>query len=314
MQENSPLSKRTTPARRANGEDAFSAYHPAVAFFYFVAVIGCAMFVMHPAFLALALAGGIAYRLHLGSRRGLGALAGMMVAACVLPAVINPLFNHEGATILMYLPSENPLTLESIVFGVATGVMLAAVVAWFGCYQIVMTSDKFIYLFGKALPALSLVFSMVLRFVPRFQEQFARVSYAQRCIGRDMASGGALSRARHGVRAMSIMATWALESSVETADSMRSRGYGLRGRTSFSLFRFDVRDGVLTGGIAGLRFAGLAGVATVALEICFFAMVLAAAPTALTWLSCAAFGALSALPLVIDCLDEMRWRYLRSKI
>lgn len=295
-------------------EDAFSSYHPAVAFCYFVAVIGCAMFVMHPAFLASALIGGIAYRLYLGSGRGMGAVAGMMVVACLLPAIINPLFNHEGATILMYLPSENPLTLESIVFGIATGAMLAAVVVWFGCYQIVMTSDKFIYLFGKLLPALSLIFSMVLRFVPRFQGQLSRVSYAQRCIGRDMASGGVAARARHGVKTMSIMATWALESSVETADSMRSRGYGLRGRTSFSLFRFDTRDGVLVGVIAALLAVVLAGLATGALDFFYFPMMTAPARTPLAVLSCAAFGILCALPLVIDCLDEMQWRYLRSKI
>ncbi len=295
-------------------EDAFSSYHPAVAFVYFVAVIGLAMFVMHPAFLAFALVGGVAYRLYLGAGRGVGAVAGMMAVACVLPAVINPLFNHEGATILMYLPSENPLTLESIVFGVATGAMLAAVVVWFGCYQIVMTSDKFIYLFGKILPALSLIFSMVLRFVPRFQAQFARVSYAQRCIGRDMASGGVASRARHGVKTMSIMATWALESSVETADSMRSRGYGLRGRTSFSLFRFEVRDGVLVGLIGLLLAVVIAGLGASALEFWYFPMMAAPAPTALSWLACTAFGVLCALPLIIDCLDDVRWRYLKSKI
>lgn len=285
-----------------------------MAFIYFVAVIGLAMFVMHPAFLTLALAGGIVYRLYLGGERGFGALAGMMAVALVMPALINPLFNHEGATILMYLPSENPLTLESIVFGVATGAMLAAVVVWFGCYQVVMTSDKFIYLFGRVLPALSLIFSMVLRFVPRFQGQLARVSYAQRCIGRDMASGGLAARARHGVKTMSIMATWALESSVETADSMRSRGYGLRGRTSFSLFRFEARDGVLAVVIAVLLAVTGAGLEAGALEFWFFPTMAAPVPTALSWLSCAAFGVLCALPLIIDCLDDVRWRYLRSKI
>jgi energy-coupling factor transport system permease protein len=46
--------------------------------------------------------------------------------------------------------------------------MLAAVISWFSCYNAVMTSDKFVYLFGRVIPALSLILSMTLRFVPKF--------------------------------------------------------------------------------------------------------------------------------------------------
>ena len=94
----------------------------------------------------------------------------------VVAALVNPAFNHEGATILTYLPSGNPLTLESILYGAAAAAMLAAVVTWFSCYTAVMTSDKFVYLFGRIIPALSLVLSMTLRFVPKFQAQLQVVS------------------------------------------------------------------------------------------------------------------------------------------
>ena len=40
--------------------------------------------------------------------------------------------------------------------------MLAAVALWFSCLSAVMTSDKFIYLFGRVIPALSLLLSMIL--------------------------------------------------------------------------------------------------------------------------------------------------------
>ena len=97
-----------------------------------------------------------------------------------------------------------------------------------------MTSDKFIYLFGKAIPAVSLILSMVLRFVPRFKNQIEKTSDSQKCIGRDVTNGNVLARAKHGMKILSVMTTWALENSVETADSMKSRGYGLRGRNNFS--------------------------------------------------------------------------------
>lgn len=97
----------------------------------------------------------------------------------IVTALINPAFNHEGVTILTYLDNGNPLTLESITFGAASATMLITVISWFSCYNAVMTSDKFIYLFGKLIPALSLIFSMVLRFVPTFKAQFQRVSDSQ---------------------------------------------------------------------------------------------------------------------------------------
>ena len=43
-----------------------------------------------------------------------------------MAALINPAFNHEGATLLTYLPSGNPLTLESILYGLAAGARLGA--------------------------------------------------------------------------------------------------------------------------------------------------------------------------------------------
>ena len=49
------------------------------------------------------------------------------------------------------------------------------------------------------------------------------------------------------------MVTWALENAIETADSIKSRGYGLPGRSSFSLYRFDGRD---QGALAFLLGAG----------------------------------------------------------
>ena len=57
------------------------------------------------------------------------------------------------------------------------------------------------YIFGRVTPHLSLVFSMVLRFIPKFRRQIAVVSKAQECIGREASSGSIVKRARRGMRA-----------------------------------------------------------------------------------------------------------------
>lgn len=235
-------------------EDTLRACHPAVSFTYFALVIACSMFFMHPVCLALSLLGALLYVARLKGRRALRQQAAWLVPAALLAAALNPAFVHQGVTILTYLPSGNPLTLESILYGLAAGCMLASVILWFVCVTEVVTSDKIVYLFGRVIPALSLLLSMTLRFVPRFTRRLRTVAQAQRHMGRDTRNGSVLQRVREALRVFSIVVTWSLESGIITADSMRCRGYGLPGRTSFSLYRFDRRDGAV---LAWLVFCGV---------------------------------------------------------
>lgn len=110
--------------------------------------------------------------------------------------------------------------------------MLAAVVLWFSCWNTVMTSDKLMHLFGRVVPALSLLLSMTLRFVPRFQAKLREVTAARRGMGL-YAEKGRLQKLKSAVTVFSVMVTWSLENAVETADSMKSRGYGLRAARPF---------------------------------------------------------------------------------
>lgn len=223
-------------------KNAFSDYHPAVNFLYFALVLLFSMFLLHPAALCVSLTVSFFWSARLGGRKALRFQLLGLLPMMAFAALLNPLFNHEGAAILFYLPSGNPLILESVFYGLAAAAMLGAVFLWFSCYNRVVTGDKFIYLFGRIIPALSLLLSMVLRFVPGFQRQLKAVSDAQRCAGRGSSGSSVVRRAEHGLRVLSIMVTWSLENAVETADSMKSRGYGLPGRTAFSIYRFSARD------------------------------------------------------------------------
>ena len=108
-----------------------------------------------------------------------------MLPLLVITALINPaFFSSGGVTILTYLPSGNPLTLESYPLRYLCCVLLITVIAWFSCFNAIMTSDKFVYLFGRVIPALSLVLSMSLRFVPRFTAQIKVISTRKNVWGR----------------------------------------------------------------------------------------------------------------------------------
>jgi energy-coupling factor transport system permease protein len=155
---------------------------------------------------------------------------------------------------------------------------------------------------------------MALRFVPRFRDQIKVISGAQKCVGRDVSNGNILHKARHGIKILSIMVTWALENAIETADSMKSRGYGLPGRTAFSIYHFDRRDalaltftlltasyiiiGAMTDGIyfryfptIKVNFTGVYGISvfTVYLVLC-------------------------AAPLIMNLYEDRSWKLSRSNI
>lgn len=295
-------------------KDTFSSYHPLVNFFYFGLVFGFSMFFMHPVCLLISFFCSVCYHIRLNGRKSLRFLSVYVVPVLVLTALINPAFNHQGTIFLCYLPTGNPLTLESILYGIAAAVMLVSVLLWFSCYTAVMTSDKFVYIFGRIIPSLSLVISMALRFVPKFKVQFENVKESQFGIGRDISNGGLIKRLKNAIVCFSVMVTWSLENAVDTADSMKSRGYGLKGRTAFSIYKFTERDkyvmiwlffcgiyilgGSLSGNLFWRYFPDIRGVLTEPLTISFQMI----------------YFAMCITPLVIDGREERKWRYLRSRI
>lgn len=295
-------------------KDAFSSYHPLVNFVYFVMVIACSMFFLHPVCLLISLFFSFAYSIYLNGKRAIRFNFLVMLPMLIVTALINPAFNHEGVTILTYLDNGNPLTLESITFGAASATMLITVISWFSCYNAVMTSDKFIYLFGKLIPALSLIFSMVLRFVPTFKAQFQRVSDSQKCIGRDISNGSVISRVRHGIRIMSIMITWVLENAIETSDSMRSRGYGLKGRTAYSNYTFDRRDQWALGALVIVGGYVLISSLRGAMYFRYYPSMKGHETSALMISALFFYALMCAIPLIMNVWEDRKWKLLQSKI
>ena len=136
--------------------NAFSTIHPAVIFTWFTAVLLFSMFFMHPVLIAVSLVCSFGYSIVLNGKKAVRFNLLYMLPLLLFMAALNPAFNHAGVTILFYLPNGNPITLESILYGAAAAAMFISVIMWFACYNAVMTSDKFIYLFGRIIPALRL--------------------------------------------------------------------------------------------------------------------------------------------------------------
>ena len=292
----------------------FKTYHPIVNFAYFAFVIGFSCVFMHPVSLGISLTSGFIYSVMLKGKKVIKTNLIYMLPMMVLMTLINTFFNHEGVTIITYLLDGNPLTLESAVYGFAAATMIFSVICHFSCYNEVMTSDKFLYLFGRILPSLSLVISMTLRFVPKFTAQLKIVADAQKCMGRDVSIGNIISRAKYGIKILSIMTTWALENAIETADSMKSRGYGLSGRTSFSIFKFDKRDKKVLFCILLLGAYTISGSLLGGMKFSYFPRIKGMGASLFNISVFVSYLLLCMCPVMIEIWEVRRWKAIDSKI
>lgn len=286
--------------------DAFSRCHPAVNFLFFVAAIGCGMVIQHPAYILAGVVCGGVYFCLLSGRRGFARI-GMLLPLPILTAVLNPLINHRGKAVL-FLVMGKPYTLEALCYGLALGGIFLVMMLWFGCYSAVLTSDKFTSLFGSLIPSLSLLLVMVLRLIPAFTRKTKQVLDARRAIGMGAEQTGSLrQKLRSGMTVLSALTSWALEGSIITADSMRSRGYGCGKRTSFRLYRMTGRDWVLLILIGGLFCLVILAGGTDA----SYTPVMKAAP--LGW-GFPAYCALLLIPTIFEGKEAVAWHISISKI
>ncbi|MDR2620059.1 MAG: energy-coupling factor transporter transmembrane protein EcfT [Propionibacteriaceae bacterium] len=293
--------------------DAFSSLHPAVLFGYFVLIVGVNVVFMHPLVLGISFLGALAYAAYLVRWAGLRKLLPGLLIMMVIAALFNPIFNHRGVTMLFYW-NDNPITLEAIIYGGVAALMIGSVLLWFVSYNKVMTSDKFLCVFGHVVPALSLIFAMVLRFVPRYFAQAKRIAAAQRGIGRDVASGSWYARARHGSAVLSIMLTWALENAVDTSDSMLARGYGLPGRTAYTDFKVRERDFMAALALGGSGLVVVVAIVAGVLHAEYFPAYAVGDWSVAAWLALGAWMLICAAPLLLGLREEAVWRSLRSNL
>ncbi|MBR4016300.1 MAG: energy-coupling factor transporter transmembrane protein EcfT [Oscillospiraceae bacterium] len=241
------------------GADGFSKCHPLTNFLFFVGAIGFGVVFQHPAYLLAAAICGGTYYVLLQGRKAIKGIGGMLALLLVV-ATINPLFNTRGDHILFSVLGR-PYTLEALIYGFAVGGILVITLLWFGCYNRIMTEDKFTALFGNLAPSLSLLLVMVFRLIPALTVRAKQITDARRSIGKSGEHGRLKERLSQGMTALLTLTGWSLESSIITADSMRSRGYGTAKRTGFQIYRLTLSDGcilALLAVTAGLTIWGAA--------------------------------------------------------
>ena len=216
-------------------------FHPAVPFAWCAAVILAAMLAMHPVYIAAGLVCATAVGGLTGGIRPMLRFLPAAVPMLALIAFINMVASPGGVTPLFRIGSML-FTAEALTYGLCAGGMLLLVVGWFAVYSRLVPPEKFLYLFSRAAPAAALLVTMTQRMIPLFARRARAVAAAQKTLLSDMSQGSPAARFRSGLRISSILMSWSLEDGLDTADSMKARGYGSGRRSFFVRWRFKPAD------------------------------------------------------------------------
>lgn len=283
--------------------DRFSKYNPKVTFLFFIFIIIFTLTFFHPIYLSVSLICAVLYKFKLEGKKTFSYLFKFIFPLIILICVFNFIFAHYGATVL-FTVKDTLFTLESLFYGLCQGIMFAAVIVWLSCYSVVVTSERFLSVFGKFAPNLALIFSMVLSFIPRMKKNANEITEARMQINNEK------GKFKKSLSNFSALITMTLEESIEVSDSMKARGFG-KGRSVYSKYKFSVNDGVcavlmtiFAVLLVTFKIMGLA-------DFLFDPVIIMETFSPLLFLI---FVLLALLPLIIDFTEDIRWYCLKQKI
>ena len=166
-----------------------------------------------------------------------------MISIVVLIVIMNPIFNERGRHVLLVI-WEHRITLEALVYGGMSALSIISVMAIFISYNYIMTPNKLLFLFSKFLPQFAILLMLTLRFIPLMKRRLEEITLIQKSKGIDVTHGKWRTRARNAMLYVQALLVYSLEEAIQTADSMKARGYGIGRRSTYEFFRFRKKDTV----------------------------------------------------------------------
>lgn len=283
----------------------FSDVHPYIQLLYFVTVLSIVMFTINPVIITISVIGGLAYTCIVDRDRLISRIIMIPVMSTVL-AVINAAMSHNGSSVLFYMNNRR-ITYEALVYGAMMGIILSDVVIWTMCMSRVLTRDRLVYIFGR-FPVTAVVISMTFRYIPLFTDKYRSISNCNKITGR-YKDRNYYTRLKSNLDCLMILITWILENGADTADSMEKRGFMTGRRSHFVHYKMRLWDYIVML-ISMLSITGLIYLKyTVTLNMEFY-------PCIVNRMSVGSIVLipLYIIPLVVELKEEIRWRFLVSRI
>lgn len=277
--------------------NSFKNLNPYFLITYFVFVLFISIFSFNPLYTGGGMLGAVSYCFLILEKKNIYKSLLIYLLVFLAVTLLNPLFSHNGKTVLFFI-NDNRITLEALIYGAVLALAIVEVIFWFKCFNTIFDSEKIIFLFGKISPKTALVFSMTLRFIPNFINNFKSVNMSQKLINKN-------HRLKRYLNSFSAVITQSMEDSIITSDSMNARGYGLKHRTFYSRFKFTSTDLIL------LIISAVLFVLTIIERTSFlyYPGFLAPKLSLLNCLSFLSFLVLSFIPFIFEIKEGIRWRF-----
>lgn len=288
-------------------------FHPLVSFTYYVGATALVMLYKHPVFLFVAASLLILFNFQLDRGKTLKNWFGMLLFLSIFFLIINPIVNRRGTHILFYL-HDNPVMLEAIVQGIILALSIFTLLVLFTSFNLVITAEKFLFLFSRVLPQWALLTMLSMRFVPLLKRRLREIETIQKGKGLSVTEGKVRDRAKNGILLIQILLTWSLEEAIQTADSMAARGYGVKKRSRYTPYQMKISDWsalIILMAVAGVAIFGWwlgDGVLSI------YPILESPIIQGREWFYLIILMVYLSAPLLIEGREAVRWHFWKRKI
>lgn len=291
-------------------ENGFRGIHPYVLFFYYICVGSLAMYFTHPLFLITALI--LMFGVNFSHDRGqeLKKWAPILVIMSTFFILLNPFLVSRGSNVLFYFRGKQ-VTLEALTYGIVMTLAIVIILILFVSFNLILNGNKFLYIFSKILPRTAFLLMLSIRFVPLLKSRLNEINDVQRIRGMSVTNGRLVNRMKSGMVMMQTLLTWSLEEAVQTADSMKSRGYGTGKTTSYITYRMKKRDWLWLFSLTMLFAVCIAGGLLGYGKIYIYPELGTLHLYLFDWLLLISMVILIAFPLFVEGREQLRWKSLK---
>ena len=283
----------------------FSRLHPYTVLLYFLSVLVYSMVFMHPLFVAANVVLSFVACMCLCPRETAASIK-YTIGFSMLIMLLNPFFSTGGETVLFTYFGRN-YTLQALVYGAVMAGIFICSINWFSAMGKVISTEKFLFLFGGRFPNICTVLTMVMGLVPFFQKKLMEIDRAQGTIRQDKGF-------KNSFQSLNSAVSYAFEHAIGLSVSMKNRGFGSGRTTRFSDYRFRKYDFLTLFIILILNASVVANLFAYAVNIQLIPVIVLPVPGTEQLIGGICFFLLLLLPTAMYILKELQWQYLKSKI
>ncbi|WP_188725144.1 energy-coupling factor transporter transmembrane component T [Lentibacillus populi] len=287
-------------------ENGFRSYHPFVQFFYYICVGTLAFYFKHPLFLGTACLLMILVNVSHDRGKAVRQWIPALLVMSTLIIVLNPFLVSRGTNILFYFRGKQ-VTLEATIYGITMALTIVIILLLFISFNLILNGNRFLYIFARILPRTAFLTMLSIRFVPLLKKRLQEISAVQRIRGLSITEGSIRNRAKTGQLRTQILLTWSLDESMQTADSMKARGYGIGKKNPYIPYRLKKHDWGWMIALLALFSICIAGGALGYGKMIIYPKLGTLHFYPLDWVLFYAMLLLHSFPLIVEGREQLRW-------